>query len=204
MGISIKNSDRAAFIGASGSGKTELAKFFLARLNRVVVIDPKHTFKLNGFKRGWSLPVIKKEFRLIIRPRRSEDERLADFIRVLYHQGNVTLYCDEMATLADMYPETTLVLADIARTGREKKIALWSAMQRPRGTPRVFLSESEMFFVFNLRSLEDRQYVKGYAGDEVEQRIKIYQFWHVRTDEENPDLLTLNLKKNQIEKVNQI
>ena len=54
--IRILASDRVAFIGASGTGKTELAKFFLSRLNRVVVIDPKHTFRLEGFKRTWRLP----------------------------------------------------------------------------------------------------------------------------------------------------
>lgn len=201
--IKISNSDRLAFIGSTGSGKTQLAKFFLSRLNRVVVIDPKHMFKLDGFKRGWSLPIISKQIRLIVRPRRTEDERLADFIRKIYKQGNITIYCDEMATLSDMYPETTLMLSDIARTGREKRVALWSAMQRPRGTPRVFLSESEMFFVFNLRAADDRDYVKGYAGDEVTDRIRRFEFWHVRTDEEKPVLLTLNLKTNQIETISE-
>lgn len=202
-GIKISNSDRLAFIGSTGSGKTQLAKFFLSRLNRVVVIDPKHMFKLDGFKRGWALPLISKQIRLIVRPRRTEDERLADFIRKIYKQGNITIYCDEMATLSDMYPETTLMLSDIARTGREKRVALWSAMQRPRGTPRVFLSESEMFFVFNLRAADDRDYVKGYAGDEVTERIRRFEFWHVKTDDENPVLLTLNLKTNQIETISE-
>jgi DNA helicase HerA-like ATPase len=199
MKIRINNSDRVAFIGTTGSGKTQLAKFFLSYLNRVVVIDPKHTFRLDGFKRTWNLPAFSKHFKLIVRPKLSEDGRLFDFLRKIYKTGNITIYCDEMATLSEMFPASTIMLADIARTGRERRVALWSAMQRPRGTPKVFLTEAETFFVFNLRSLDDRQYVKGYAGDEVQDKIEKFYFWHVRLEDDSPNLLTLNLKNNRIE-----
>lgn len=200
--IKISNSDRVAFIGSTGSGKTQLAKHFLSRLNRVVVIDPKHMFKLDGFKKSnWNPPRWRSEFKLIIRPRASDDEELFDYIRALYKIRNLTIYVDEMATLSDMFPLSTAALADIARIGREPRVALWSAMQRPRGTPRIFLSESENFFVFNLRAREDREYIKGYAGDEVIDRIPKFSFWYVKPDDENPDLLTLDLESGDIKTV---
>lgn len=203
MGIQIKNSERIAFIGSTGSGKTQLAKFFLSRLNRVVVIDPKHMFRLDGFKTTKRFPAWQKEFKLIYRPRVNDDSDLYEYIRKLYKLKNVTIYVDEMATLSEMFPYSTAALGDIARVGREPRVALWSAMQRPRGTPRIFLSESETFFVFNLRAREDREYIKGYAGDETTERIPRFHFWHIRTDAESPELLTLDLEKDQIIKSNE-
>lgn len=201
MAIKILASDRVAFIGASGTGKTELAKFFLSRVNRIVVIDPKHTFRLEGFKRTWRLPWGKNsDFRLIVRPKMDQDAELYELITRLYKMGHVTIYVDEMATLSEMFPTSTALLKNVARTGREKRVALWSAVQRPRGVPLVFFTECETFFVFNLRSIDDRQHVKGYVGDEVLDRIPKYKFWHCSTDSDDPILLTLDLKTQSIKK----
>jgi len=201
MAIKILASDRVAFIGASGTGKTELAKFFLSRVNRIVVIDPKHTFRLEGFKRTWRLPWGKNsDFRMIVRPKMDQDAELYELITRLYKMGHVTIYVDEMATLSEMFPSSTALLKNVARTGREKRVALWSAVQRPRGVPLVFFTECETFFVFNLRSIDDRQHVKGYVGDEVLDRIPKYKFWHCSTDSDDPILLTLDLKTQSIKK----
>ena len=199
--IRILASDRVAFIGASGTGKTQLAKFFLTRLNRVVVIDPKHTFRLEGFKRTWRLPWAKNsDFRLIVRPKMDQDAELYELIARLYKMGHVTIYVDEMATLSDMFPHTTALLKNVARTGREKRVALWSAVQRPRGVPLVFFTECETFFVFNLRSMDDRQHIRGYIGDEVLDRIPKFKFWHCSTDSDDLSLLSLDLKTESIKK----
>ena len=199
--IRILASDRVAFIGASGTGKTQLAKFFLTRLNRVVVIDPKHTFRLEGFKRTWRLPWAKNsDFKLIVRPKMDQDAELYELIARLYKMGHVTIYVDEMATLSDMFPHTTALLKNVARTGREKRVALWSAVQRPRGVPLVFFTECETFFVFNLRSMDDRQHIRGYIGDEVLDRIPKFKFWHCSTDSDDLSLLSLDLKTESIKK----
>lgn len=199
--IRILASDRVAFIGASGTGKTELAKFFLLRLNRIVVIDPKHTFRLEGFKRTWRLPWAKNsDFRLIVRPKMDQDAELYELIARLYKMGHVTIYVDEMATLSEMFPHSTALLKNVARTGREKRVALWSAVQRPRGVPLVFFTECETFFVFNLRSMDDRQHIRGYIGDEVLNRIPKYKFWHCSTDSDDLSLLSLDLNNQSIKK----
>jgi DNA helicase HerA-like ATPase len=201
--IQIRNSERVAFIGATGSGKTVLAKYLLAGLNRVVVLDPKHTFNLPGFKAGWKLPLTSGDFRLVIRPRGEDDERLAGFLLRLMREGSVTIYCDEAATTADVFPETTQVLTEIARTGRERHVAIWCTMQRPRRVPLTMLTETETFFVFSVRSKDDRDYIKGYTGDEVTDKLPRFMFWYYRAESDRPALMTLNLKKNQVEEVNQ-
>ena len=199
--IVIKNSERVAFIGATGSGKTVLAQYLLSGLNRVIVIDPKHTFHMSGYKKGWKLPLTSGEFHLIIRPTRDDDERLAGFLSRLYGEGSVTIYCDEAATTADVFPETTAALTEIARTGRERHVALWCTMQRPRRVPLTMLTETETFFVFSVRSKDDRDYIRGYTGDEVSEKLPRFVFWYYRTEDERPALMSLNLKENRVEEL---
>ncbi len=204
-GIKISNSERVFIVGASGSGKTELGKFLLNKLNRVVIIDPKHTFKLDGFKNVWRMmgftDLMKKQFRLIARPKINDDEKLSDLIRKLYKLKNVTIYIDELATLNDSFPSSMALLANVVRTGREKNVSVWSGTQRPRHVPLIFLTESESMFVFNLRSEADREHVAGYGGDELKDRIGNYQFWYIRSGMDNPDLLTLDRENGKIKRV---
>jgi hypothetical protein len=200
--IQIRNNERVAFIGATGSGKTLLAMYLLSGLNRVVVIDPKHTFHLSGYKVGWRLPLTSGEFHLVIRPGQNDDERLAGFLLRLMRAGSVTIYCDEAATTSDIFPETVAALTEISRTGRENHVALWCTMQRPRRVPLTMLTETESFFVFSVRSKDDRDYIRGYTGDEVNKKLPRFVFWYFRTDEDSPALMTLNLEKNQVEEFN--
>lgn len=197
--IKIPNDGRVAFVGTTGSGKTVLAKFFLAQRNRVAVFDPKHTFRLEGFRPSWRLPFLKKDFRVIIRPNEGDDERIASLLFKLVRESSLTIYIDELATFSELYPFSTKVLQNIAVTGRELGISLWSAVQRPRGTPRVFFTESETFFIFRLRSGEDRAYVSEYAGESVLRMIPRFVFWYSQVDSDgDAPLLNLDLNRHTI------
>jgi hypothetical protein len=205
MKIQINNDERVVFVGATGFGKTFLAKHFLAKLNRVLVIDPKHTFKLDNFKRARQLPFNAGallngniDFHIIYRPRLADDMDLAMLIYKLNKMKDVTIYCDELSTLAEQFGETTSMLADVVRTGRERHVAVWSALQRPRWIPRVFFTEAEVMFQFNLRSGDDRSYMAQFVGAEVIDQIDKFNFWYARADEQYPSLLRLDLAKSGI------
>jgi ABC-type dipeptide/oligopeptide/nickel transport system ATPase component len=201
--IKISTSERVTFCGATGSGKTVLAKTFLMPIQRVIVIDPKHTFDLPDFTVRFDLPRFNQDkIRQIWRPMKQDDERMVSILERIYRKGNMTIYVDEMTSLSERFPMTTEFLEEIARTGREKRISLWSAMQRPRWSPKIFLTESEVFFVFTMRAIEDRKYLAGFIGDSAEARIPKYNFWYQRTDlDSDPALLTYNMKDRKIVKV---
>jgi len=200
--VEIKASERASFIGATGSGKTVLASHLLSYAgDRVVVIDPKHTFKMDGFEYRKGLPFFGDTFKAVYRPDRDEDNKLAEFISRVYKRGNVIIYLDELATLAKFFPKATNLLEDVARTGRERHISLWSATQRPRHVPVSFFTECEVWFVFLLRDIRDRTHLRDMVGDQVIEKIPLYKFWYARPGMEEPKLMTLDLNKNQITEV---
>ena len=201
MKIHLRADERVVFVGATGSGKTELAKHFLKRLNRVVIIDPKHTFRLDGFTRRKTIPLLGKRFKIIYRPDRHDDGKLADFLDDLLRLKHVTIYVDELQSLVLRFPEATEVLTDIVRVGRERFVSVWSAMQRPKRVPIFFLSEAEATFMFNLRRQEDRQYMAEYVGDWAGDEIEEFTFWWSHVREKLPALMTLNLNKNYILKI---
>lgn len=196
--IIINDDERVIFVGATGFGKTVLAKHFLEKMNRTIVIDPKHTFRMDGYKRARSLPAFGKDFHIVYRPRWEDDFDLARLLARINKMKDATIYVDELATLSEQFPETTGILADIARTGRERHVAVWSALQRPRWVPRVFFTESETIFQFNLRSGEDRRYMVEFVGPEVYDPIDKYNFWYARADDKQPMLLHLDLARGGI------
>lgn len=200
--IEIGADERLAIIGATGSGKTVVAKYLLERTTRAIVVDPKHTFELESFKVTKGKPFFrKKQYHMIYRPSMARDKELAELLIYFWHQGDTIIYIDELSTISEGYPGTIAVLSEIARTGRERNVGLWVTMQRPRYVPKLFLTEAEQMFVFALRNGEDRLYVAGYAGEEVKRPIEKYQFWYTSPKATEVKLLHLNIDTNRIQEV---
>lgn len=204
MKIRLSTDQRVLFVGTTGSGKSELAKHFLRKLNRVIVIDPKFTFQLEGYKRQKHLPYNmalgfrNMDFHIIYRPRRDDTIDLAQLFYRIGKMREITIYIDELSTLSEQFIEATQVLADVVRTGRERHISVWSAIQRPRWVPRIFLTEAENIFQFQLRSEDDRRYMAGFIGQQVMSPLTEHNFWYSGTNMQAPALLRLDLQKDGI------
>lgn len=196
--IHIRTDERVLFVGKTGSGKTELSKFFLSKMNRCLIIDPKHMFILDGFEKRKSLPFRNNDFRIIFRPNDNEDTALSQLIQKILHDGDCTIYCDELSTLAEQFPESTKRLGNVARIGREMNVAVWNALQRPRWIPRIFLTESEIVFNFNLRAGDDRKLMAEFVGPEALLPLEPYAFLYSNVRDTSPAKMRLDLDKRSI------
>lgn len=199
--IHIRTDERVLFVGKTGSGKTELSKFFLSQMNRCLIIDPKHMFTLNGYEKSKTLPRFGGDFRMIFRPTDSDDDKLSSLIQKVLYQGDCTIYCDELSTLAEQFPESTKKLGNVARIGREMRVAVWNSLQRPRWIPRIFLTESEIVFNFNLRSGDDRKYMSEFVGPEALEPLEPYAFLYSNVRDTTPSKMRLDLDKRCIIKL---
>ncbi len=196
--IQIRTDERVLFVGKTGSGKTELSKYFLSKMNRCLVIDPKHTFKLDGYEPRKKLSLFNDDFKIIFRPNENEDEKLAALIQKVSRDGDCTIYCDELATLSEEFPISTKKLGNLARIGREMNVAVWNAIQRPRWVPRIFITESEICFYFKLRSGEDRKYMAEFIGQKALEPLEPYAFLYANDRDDEPQKMRLDLDKGSI------
>lgn len=186
-GITIKRNDRAIFLGATGSGKTTLAKALMYGLKNVAIIDPKRTFRL---PESWSptttddreiVETWDKSTPLIYRPD-AESLRRPDasdwFFEWAFNRGNTLVYVDE-AMLVTNGTNPPIFYAACIQQGRERGVGVWHATQRPSRVPIVLLSESEHVFAFRLRNPDDRKRVADYTDFKILQKEAIgHGFWY--------------------------
>lgn len=171
----IRRNDRVFIVGTTGSGKTTLAKALLYGLPNVVILDPKHTFRLPETWQHVTLTDMGEVQRfkgpetMIFRPTLDEmdtmlSQRTSDpFFHWVFERGNTYLYIDEVmrVTAGNRIGKG---YATVLQLGRERGIGCWSATQRPANIPLVVMTESEHYFVFRLRNIEDRRRIYEYTG----------------------------------------
>lgn len=184
--IVIKRDERAFFVGATGSGKTLLAKALLWKQPNTVVLDTKRTFTLPD---DWdheyysSVADMKSEahddITMIYRPDPDElDTGCEDFFRYAFERGNVRIFVDEASDVTKG-PRIGRWYERCIRLGRELNVSTWSATQRPRNIPQVIMTESEHMFIFRLRSEDDRKRVAQFTADEILTKVpKGHGFWY--------------------------
>lgn len=185
-GFRIKSNERAVFVGATGTGKTTLAKGLLYGRNRLAVLDPKRTFTLPGswgattyFDFGSFSGHDYGDGPAIYRPTDDEEAELAeDFFRHVFNEANIMVYVDEAASITTPQ-RIARHYGRCLREGRERNIGTWSATQRPVFLPRVIFTESEHLFIFRLRHPDDRSRMADYSDPAVETKTpRGHQFWY--------------------------
>jgi len=197
-----KPDQRVTLVGATGTGKTTLAREILRPFKPLIVIDSKCTY---GGKDG------EPGFELVSNPRhlhrlRSSvdhiqyrpDERhqaVSDYDEVYkwcYRRGGIFVYTDE-AFLVHHGSHAPDWLRACVTCGRELGIGMMHGTQRPRGIDLRLLTETEVFIAFDLRHRDDRKRMAEMGGDEFMERPPKHAFWVWRAGDEHPTLARLNL-----------
>lgn len=199
--------ERVLFAGANGSGKTILASTLIAPYHRATIIDVKGDFPIpwtNGYQirtappnRGF-LNGLRWRYgpqRIIYRPRLGDDtgEAIAKFFDWSFRQAQRAkgkqpriLYVDEGAWVS--YAGAWRSLARLLISTRSLKLGVWLSSQRPKGIPVEARSEAWRWYVFYLRSREDRKEIVSYLDHRIseydlESTTRDYQFWEIRRGE---------------------
>lgn len=160
--------DRAAFIGTTGSGKTFLAAYMCRFRKYVVCHDPKDMLsgkkEWRGYKRYTQLQdlVYAKEDRLIYAPNLDEvdnDDIKNAFFKWVYLRQNCVLYIDELYQICENGNIPAYFNALLTR-GRERNISVYCATQRPSRIPLTTLSECENFYIFRTQMPQDKKRIE--------------------------------------------
>lgn len=193
MSRNIKSNDRLFITGKTGSGKTFLAKYLTANLNRLVVLDGKGTLD------SWDLELYDEKnkrrlienkpvrTRVVYNPQYTLQENWNDILETVYLSGNCTIYIDELYTVVPPGKNPNNYLTGIWTRGRELNIGGWASTQRPASIPFIVITESEFFFMFRLLMEEDKIRMSTFMGKSVLEPIKDkYGFYYYDALEDNP------------------
>ena len=187
--LKLGKNDRAAVIGATGSGKTFLARYLVEDSEKPysVVYDAKISESISG----WTNHTFIDDFadlaesdarRIVYRPNYIEavDARAQDeFFEWVYLRQHTRLFVDEAYAITGGTNPSFHFQACLTR-GRERGISTIVATQRPSRIPLVTLSEAEHFYIFRLQLLKDRQRVEELTGitAEAQTELKRFEFFY--------------------------
>lgn len=205
-----KNNQRLLIVGATGTGKTTLAKELMRGYPSVLVIDPKCTYdpKDDRYKmvrspsqlRWWGRFSNKKFFHY--RPDH-DHQTVADYDEVYrwaYGRRDIHVYTDEtyLTMRGTMSPDYQRA---VITCGRELGVGATFATQRPSGVDLRIYTESEHKICFYLANVDDRRRMREEMGDVVMTDPVIasggeqYAFWYWNSKDRKTRLAQLTLRE---------
>ena len=209
-----KPTERALLVGATGTGKTTLARAMLKNYPRVLVIDPKCTYdpEDSRYKMVRSLPALRiygnRRF-LHFRPAPGTQgvDTYDAIYRWAYLKRNLMVYTDE-TYLTMRHTQSPDWQRAIVTCGRELGIGAIFATQRPSGIDLRIYTESEHKICFYLANVDDRKRMAEEMGrtvlvdpvlaarqgesEEEEDYSHAFWYWNSRTRQTRLAQLHLN------------
>lgn len=201
-----KSDQRAMIVGATGTGKTTLARCLLSAYPSVIVIDSKCTYGGKEGEPGYHMVSTPRALRGL---RRSVDfiqyrpdethQSVSDYDQVYkwcYRRTGIMVYTDE-AFLVHHGSYAPDWLRACVTCGRELGIGMITGTQRPRGIDLRLMTEAEIFLAFELRHKDDRKRMAEMGGEEFLVRPPKHAFWIWRAGDRNPRLARLKLERKE-------
>lgn len=211
--IGLKYGDRAALIGMTGMGKSELARHLLQPFEHVHVFDEKNEIKWPGYEIAKGIkaylqkanavtlkfgPRTFKYPRLIYRPTIAELEDLDvynEFFRMIYLRGKTVCFVDEVFAVCPHGRKSPSYFKAVLTRGRSKEITGLFATQRPVDIPKVVITESNQKYIFRLQDFDDRKRIEKCTGIDEERILTLpkFQFFFKSFDQAFYKPMKLNL-----------
>lgn len=166
----LKPGERILLCGATGSGKTEWARWYATRVpQHVIAIDPKASLS-RDVKTSWSatLKSLGENRLTVYAPPRGYGPREIDALIGDLHDTmtNVCLWLDEAYALHSRGQAGDGLIAWITR-GRGLRQSLIACTQRPAWISQMLISESEYVMTGDLRLPQDRKKLVDSTGSPV-------------------------------------
>ncbi len=197
-----KVDQRMMLTGATGTGKTTLARHLLAPVKPLIVIDSKCTYGGKDGEPGFELVSTPSALRSLgsraefIQYRPDElHQSVDDYNEVYkwcYRRGGIYVYTDE-AFLVHHGSYAPDWLRACVTCGRELGIGMMHGTQRPRGIDLRLMTEAEIFVSFELRHRDDRKRMAEMGGDEFLERPPKHAFWAWKAGWQTPVMARLKL-----------
>lgn len=216
----IKPSEHIFIGGRTGSGKTFLAKKYLAGFEYVVALDTKGTLswrEIPGTKwhkdpetdidylvdGGENLSMVTelseltkaKTPKIIYRPNWAElnPDYYNAFFEWVYRRGNNIVWIDEAFSVSPNPHKIPEFYKAILTRGRELRVAAWSLSQRPHKIAQEIMSEATHYFIFDMNLPADRDKVADITGQQaIRQKPGQFNFWYYNVV--NDDIVKARLK----------
>jgi Helicase HerA, central domain len=200
--MKIVPSERWLLLGKTGSGKTQLAKYFLRKISAkwpVVIVDPNWLWlgKGKGARQDeWAsrreVGTIEKPHLVdgfnpryhvqLIQPDEDDSDALEHMCYDLMKAGDHFIYFDETEGIATAtsVPKYIRVLW---KRGRAHNIGAWASTQVPRGIPRLFKSQAEHRIVLKVGE-EDAEVASEivHVPTEIVKRLHKYEWIYYNED----------------------
>lgn len=177
-----RRSGRGIIIGKTGSGKTMVALYLLkgAPSDPLYLFDTKNDGTLDKYfdpettvsvtAAGVDSSEAMEAKTILVRPTGEEmaDHSSVDFaLDKIYTIGNRVVYLDEASQISPSQHRLGPGLINLLSRGRSRGITVLSGSQRPAQISRLFFTESEQFYIFQLGDLRDRKRVYEFVPDEI-------------------------------------
>src|SRR6476646_9852633 len=171
--------------GGTGSGKSALTEIYLAGSNfpHVVKIDTKGEYyerKTLGIP-AWKGLEEGKDYQVVF--------------KLNYERQNTTVWIDELMSICDNPHRIPRMLKAVYTRGRSRNTTCWACSQRASEIPNIILSNTQVFFIFQMNLESDRKKLVMMT-DQKEFMIKPqkYYFWFYKIGNNKPVLATLKMR----------
>lgn len=191
-------SSRAVFIGKTGCGKTTLAEKICAQYQHVAVLDSKAELKWNGFQVFDNLSAAKKASGKIIwqpNPHEQNEETYDEFFKWIYDRKHTVCYVDEVLAICKNTQNIPFWYRALLTRGRSRGVGCFNATQAPVYVPHWILSQSEHYYIFQMRLETDREKVEKITGISRKdlKSLKGHQFYYADDSEYFPKKIKLRI-----------